>query len=42
MPETNLNTKKPSSGEDLAEQSGLDAKDVDGKKPLLLQILEKF
>ena len=42
MPETNLNTKQPTSGDDLAEKSGLDSKDVDRKKPLLLQILEKF
>ena len=42
MPETNLNTKPPTAGDDLAEKSGLDSKNVDKKKPLLLQILEKF
>ena len=42
MPETNLNTKQATAGDDLAEKSGLDSKDLDRKKPLLLQILEKF
>jgi hypothetical protein len=36
MPETNLLTKKQRSQQDLAAQSGLDANDLDGKKPLLL------
>ena len=40
MPETNLGTKPESSSEDLAQKAGIP--NPDGKKPLLLQILESF
>jgi hypothetical protein len=42
MPETNLSSKKASSREELAGQSGLDSERLDSKKPLLLQIFESF
>lgn len=42
MPETNLNTKTPSSQEQLAEKSGLNPERLDDNKPLLLQIVEQF
>ena len=42
VPETNLTTKKESSKDELIEQAGLKADEIDERKPLLLQILEKF
>ena len=42
MPETNLNSKKESAKEDLIYDSGIGEDDYDHKKPLLLQILDKF
>ena len=42
VPETNLTTKKESSKDELIEQAGLKADEIDERKPLLLQILELF
>ena len=42
MPETNLNSKEQSTKEDLVNQCGIGEDDYDQKKPLLLQILDKF
>ena len=42
MPESNLSSKKESAKEDLINDSGIGEDDYDSKKPLLLQILDKF
>ena len=42
MPETNLSTKEESSKEDLINNCGIGVDDYDQKKPILLQILERF
>mgnify|MGYP001271181885 FL=1 len=42
MPESNLSSKKESAKEDLISDSGIGEDDYDSRKPLLLQILDKF
>ena len=42
MPETNLSSKEQSSKQDLVNSCGIGEDEYDNKKPLLLQILDKF